>query len=290
MRLAATSGEDGVSALLAFLTQDGCELLMVLGGYFDESEREGADDPICVAGYVFKPGAYRIFAKRWRRFLRSAGLGHLHATDLYAGVDSTYGKFDAKRRAALLARAVELINASYLVGIVAAFNRAEFERMAPEGFAAVNGSIYSSACQVCMRQTAFWLKAHSHYQNVAYVFEAGHKFQHEANAIMRPISSTAELTAMFRYHSHSFVRKEDAAGLQAADLLAWITTRALLGFPQNRTMAMFREPIQLLVGDGSRYQANFFFDHILKQYLEEQREKPDRFYFKKPPEFRNQLR
>jgi hypothetical protein len=282
-------GSDSLSELLSFLSADGCELLMVLSGYFDESERQAGDEPICVAGYVFRPGAYRRFAKRWSRFLHSSGLSHLHMTDLYAG-KGDYLDFTVARRAGLLGRAVELINAEQMCGVAVAFKQAEFERMAPPWFAGLQGSIYSAACQACMLQAAYWLREHGCSQRVAYVFETGHKFQHEANAIMRKIATGPDVADRFGYQSHSFVDKQTAAGLQAADILAWTLSRTVVGFPRNRTMDAFKPYILALANDDARYQANFFFGRKLERYLKEQLEKPDSFYFRKPPEFRNRLR
>jgi hypothetical protein len=84
----------------------------VLSGYFDESERPDHSDPIGVAGYLFKPVAYKQFARRWRSDVLSLlpeGALYLHMTDLYAGWDVYHG-MSITKRADIFKAAVTVIN------------------------------------------------------------------------------------------------------------------------------------------------------------------------------------
>ena len=281
--------DDSLVALLPFLVADGCELVVTLGAYFDESDRQEGTAPICIAGYVFSPGGYRRFARHWRKFLKSAkagGLTHLHMTDLYAGGGEYRDLGD--QREDIFARAVELINDNIMAGIAVLFEQEEFERTAPPWFAQLQGSIYSTACQMCMRATAFWLQKHGRSQLVAYTFENGHKFQHEANAIMSRMGSV--VTDTHRYHSHTFADKKTTAGLQAADVLAWVLARAEIGFPRNRTIQLFRPHLLSLAKDNDKYQVLRFTDEMLRRFFQEQLDRPTELYFKRPPEMRGRLR
>jgi hypothetical protein len=265
---------------------------MPLAAYFDESDRKDGSEPICVAGYVFSPGGYRRFAREWRRFLRSAcpgGLRYLHMTDLYAGLGAGYRGL-GDHRAAILGQAVALINEHIAAGVGTMFDQAEFVDAAPPWYAELQGSIYSTACQICLRQTAVWLEDHGCSQLVTYTFEAGHKFEHEANAILRRVAAAPRVQDTHRYHSHRFAEKTAAAGLQAADVLAWTLARARIGFPDNRTMDLFAPHVMALARDSSRYQVNVFTAHTLRRFFAEQADKPKDYYFRKPPEFRGKLR
>jgi hypothetical protein len=139
-----------------------------------------------------------------------------------------------------------------------------------------------------MRATAFWLQEHGRYQLVAYTFENGHKFQHEANAVMSRMGSV--VTDTHRYHSHSFADKKTTAGLQAADVLAWTIARARIGFPRNRTIQLFRPHLLALAKDNNRYQVQIFTDEKLHSFFQEQLDKSAEYYFKRPPEMRGRLR
>jgi hypothetical protein len=44
--------------ILPFVFPNNRGVVLVLGAYFDESERQEAQEPICVGGYLFKPAAY----------------------------------------------------------------------------------------------------------------------------------------------------------------------------------------------------------------------------------------
>lgn len=263
----------------------------MLAGYFDESERRDGAEPVCVAGYVFTSGRYARFAREWRKFLRSArhgGLTHLHMTDLYAGQGEYRGLGDARED--VFCRAVEIINEHMLVGVAVLFEQADFEATAPAWYASVQGSIYTSACQICLRATSVWLEDHGHQALVAYTFETGHRFEHEANAVLRVVAGMNGVADTHRYRSHTFGDKKRLAGLQAADVLAWTIARAHVGFPSNRTIDLLRPHMLALASDSSRYQVQMFTDTKLARFFAEQADKPADLYFSKPPEMRNRLR
>lgn len=280
------SKEDGLAALLPFLVADGCELVVTLGGYFDESERQERSEPIAVAGFIFRPGNYKSFARDWHKFLKRWRLTHLHMTDLYAG-QSEYKNL-GDRRGPLFGEAVGLINKYAMAGIAVMFLQKEFEKLAPPWYAQHQGSIYATACQICLRATTVWLDKNECRQFVAYTFESGHRFQAEANALMKRIGQV--LPERHRYQSHSFADKKSSAGLQAADLLAWTAAKASGGFTSNRTLRLLAPYYHRLLEDQEKYQTAFITGASLRQFFAEQRHKPEGYTFKRPPEARQRLR
>ena len=170
------------------------------------------------------------------------------------------------------------------------FEQSEFVSEAPSWYAEHQGSIYSAACQICLRSTTVWLEEHACHQLVAYFFESGHKFEKEADAFLRHVAQMPTAEGTHRYHSHSFMNKKKAAGLQAADVLAWTIARANVGFQNNRTMAVFEPHVRALSQDSSRYQINIFTREKLRRFFKEQAEKPDAYLFKRMPELRSKLR
>ena len=263
-----------------------------LRGFFDESDRQDGTEPICVAGFIFRPGAYARFASDWRRFLKGArfgGLSHFHMTDLYAGKRAYEGLGD--RRAEIFGRAVEIIRKHVFLGVGALFDKGEYERLAPPWLATLQGSIYTAACQLAMRATAFSLEQHGSYQPVDYSFEAGHKFEAEADAVIRRIAQVGVREEQYRYGTHAFRDKREAAGLQAADIFAWTVARAHVHFPANRTMALLKPHLLTLVqGTDRRFKVHTFTKDSLIRFFEEQLQRPEDFYFRKPPEMRDRLR
>lgn len=56
-------------------------------------------------------------------------------------------------------------------------------------------------------------------------FESGHKFQHEAAAVVKGIASVPLYATEAHYATHGFRSKGEACGLEAADILAWAATK-----------------------------------------------------------------
>lgn len=130
-------------------------LVLILQAYLDESEREQAADPICVAGYLFKPTPYKQFRRAWQRHvLQRRRLRHFHMTDLFAG-RGVYQDLSIPERIDILNHAVNAIAGNFYVGVGVHFDRVEFEAEAPKDWPRYFGSIYSVACQMCLQSTAF---------------------------------------------------------------------------------------------------------------------------------------
>jgi len=97
---------------------------MLLGAYFDESERKDSRDPICVAGYVFTPGGYQKFRKRWRHATRIGTVRYepFHMTDLVAG-EGIYDGVGIPERVRLLDHAVAAVTSHAYCGIGVYFEK-----------------------------------------------------------------------------------------------------------------------------------------------------------------------
>jgi hypothetical protein len=232
--VAAHPPQDSLLEILRVILGDGAPgLVMILGGYLDESARLEGTEPISVAGYIFRPKGYEHFKRKWARMLRDAGprpTTHFHMTALYAATDQ-YKGWSVEQRAEVLRQAVDAVRKHTYFGVSVQFSQAEFEAMAPPDWTEYFGSIYSATCQVVLRVTAFWMDEKHDDSRIAYVFESGHQFWSEANALLTAITSNPEHKQQYRYISHTAIDKKDAYGLQAADMLAWIMTRLEVGAP-----------------------------------------------------------
>jgi hypothetical protein len=234
----------------------GIIMALALDAYFDESDRTDGSEPISVAGYIFKPTAYKAFCREWKRMLLSGPTPttHFHMTNLYAR-DYEYEGWTIEDRAAYLHLAVAAARKHKFCGVSVLFSQSDFERLAPPLFKFQYSSIYSCACQMALRTTAFWMDNHRCFLPIAYAFESGHRFWDEADGILRGLSQYPEMKRDYRYRTHFSMDKEDSYGLQAADMLAWIFARLEVGAPKNHTMRAFAPIIMGLVeGDSDRYQ------------------------------------
>ena len=93
---------------------------------------------------------------------------------------------------------------------------------------------FGGAYPFCVRAVADlankWLDANNPGErDLAYVFEAGHENQGDADRLLGLVSSDValgDLKRRLRYFSHAFMdgKRRNAGALQAADLLAWHLT------------------------------------------------------------------
>jgi hypothetical protein len=175
-------------------------------------------------------------------------------TNLYAR-DYEYEGWSVDDGAKMLKQAVGLVKRHMFCGVSVMFGQVEFSQMAPPNWADTFGSIYTSACQLVLRVTAFWMDERHCFDPIAYHFENGHRFWDQANATLRALDQQPELKRMYRYRSHTAIDKVKSFGLQAADMLAWIMGRAEVGFARNHTMRAFAPIImELPRGDSAKYQ------------------------------------
>jgi hypothetical protein len=263
----------GLDELLPFILRDRNDVVLVLGGYFDESEREDAADPICVGGYLFKAEGYKKFKHKWNRDVLCGGrFQHFHMTDLCAGKIGYEGLSIPKRLEILNGAANAIAKHSY-AGLAIHFDRDEFVSAAPPEWPDLRGSIYTAACHMCLQTTAYWLRQWKCDSEVLYVFERGHKFQAEADAVLTAIGNNAVARRKFLYRNHIFEPKTEV-GLQAADLLAWTITKAT-ACAGNVPPAMrpFVEPILRLASAHNttgRQKVYPFTGDRLKRFINEQ--------------------
>lgn len=245
---------------------------MTLAGYFDESEKRFASEPLSVAGYLFKPTAYKQFVRGWRRILRSVRVDHLHMTDLFAG-EQAFDGLSVQRRGEILSEAVAVINDHMTAGIGLAVRQAEFEAFAPPDWPNIFGSIYSTLCQGCIELSGMWMDDHRRRDRINYFFESGHKFRHEADRMLDAIGADAEYAVQGHYGSHTFMDKRTACGLQAADVLAWAATKE---FGWEEAGESIREPflrvLREMASDRGRYSTKLFQKDALKEWIRHQLE------------------
>jgi len=252
---------------------------MILGGYFDESIRVEADDPLCVAGYVFKPTSYRKFCDRWRKTVLKFGqrtFTHFHMTDLFAG-HNEYKGLGIPDRVQILSRAVDAIAPHFYLGVGAYFDCKEFEYVAGNDWPQLFGSIYSAACQMAVQGTGFKLTTLQSHLDVLYVLEDGHTYQHEADAALASIKRDERLRKLCHYRNHLFEDKKKECGLQAADLLAWWVTKVKVPSRKKPALAAFLPPLARLASTRSdMQQIHDMTGKRLEGFLKHQIEAPKR--------------
>ncbi len=114
-----------------------------------------------------------------------------------------------------------------------------------------------------------WFDENRPHDLIDYVFEDGHKFQHEADAVFRAIRQNRSATKVHHYHSHRFASKADAAGLQAADILAWAATKERGWETGDKILEPFLKTLRGMAEDRSRYLVKMVTQGALEAYFRE---------------------
>jgi hypothetical protein len=189
--------------------------VVVLQAYFDESERP--DGVFCVAGYAFTAPQARKFCTEWQDMF--GNFGGLHMKDLVHG-RGAFERLTRNQQNIMLQGAIDVINRTVTAGVAVSCRVQEFNALSPKfikGFKAP----YSVCCHWVMNGLKLALEKLKIDDPIAYIFEAGHPHEAEAIYFIGRFAIVPEIRALYRYHSHSFIPKNDAIPLQAADLLAW---------------------------------------------------------------------
>ena len=193
---------------------------MILQAFFDASSRPKTS-VFCVAGFVFRKLQLQKFDRDWRRLFGKYGGCHMkelaHSTGRFKGIDRT-------EQARLIKEAVAILRKRAAHGIVVACFRNEMNRVLPTWIRGFEGA-FPACCHIAMTALGYKLARHDSDDRVAYVFENGDEYSGCAQQFMDLATDKAGIAAgikeSYRHASHSFVDKDDALALQAADLLAW---------------------------------------------------------------------
>lgn len=191
------------------------DLVALIQAYFDESYGNGL---LCVAGYVFTKGKAKRLDAQWRKMLRRYRLPYFRMSACAHGKKPfDHLSYDDRDKAARLA--IGLIKKFALVGIAATVDERQHEAQVPDPYK-IHGP-YEFCVWNCLMGVRRWMDGEGRKGDVAYVFEAGHAHQSNANRLMHLLFKSPRLRERYRYVSHSFVDKAKSRPCQAADILAW---------------------------------------------------------------------
>ena len=118
-------------------------------------------------------------------------------------------------------------------------------------------SPYSFLCHLAMSATAQMLRRHGDLGPLMYVFEAGHTNEAEARYMVGKVGLIPELKAAYMHYGDVFLPKADAVPLQAADLLAWESSKFKDETVDQKTRGIRASLSQLFTVDMTRYSLAF---------------------------------
>lgn len=189
--------------------------------YIDESGTHDGSPILTVAGYLFERTQARRFERDWGKVLDKYGLPYAHMKEavcckgVYKDAGMTIGDCENSNR--LL---IQNIKKRTRFGFGVSVDPAMYSRIV--GHYNNAPSAYSFALQGCFTIIRRWVERTGYNGSIAYVFEAGHASQGEANRyIADALLGSNSAKAKHRYASHNFICKRLAKPLHAADMLAW---------------------------------------------------------------------
>ncbi len=207
-----------LARFLEIVLPDGGLVLVTIEAYFDESGTHAGSPFLCVAGYLFEATSCRKFDADWRTMLTDFHLPFFHRAPCEVG-EPPFDKLDDTLRRAIRNRAARIIMAHATSGVVVSVAPASYKKIMPKH--KLVGDPYTFCANGCFYATKIWGDTHGYRGKIAYFFESGAASQSAANNIMASRGASPKGRKEYRYQSHSFLLKEEATPLQAADILAW---------------------------------------------------------------------
>lgn len=186
--------------------------MVMFEGYFDESGSFNEESGIfCISGYFLTAENARAMDAEWLRVLIDHKLPYFHMVDCAHG-NKTCAEMPVEERSEIASKCIALIKEFTLEGFSALTRKDNF---APTEDAP---DVYSYCVSLSVQALRAFLKSIDATGELAFFFESGHNSQGRAyNHVAKEI---ANLSA-----SLSFADKRDVRLLQAADLLAWQSTK-----------------------------------------------------------------
>jgi hypothetical protein len=186
----------------------------VLEAYFDESgdlaDKRGI---FCISGYVLESDAAEVMDQEWERVLEHHNLPYFHMVDCAHGNEEFKGKAKAER-VEIETKLIGLIKKYTIRGYSVIGNARHFPEPTED-----NPDVYTHCALWAADFVDVLLQGIRQVgADVSCFFEAGHKSRGRAYPLV------AERLAKFGAKV-AFRRKEELRLLQAADLLAWQTTK-----------------------------------------------------------------
>lgn len=212
--------------------------MVLMSSFFDESE---AGSYLTVGGYLFRKSKVRPFETKWGRMLKRYDVPYFRMSAVNAA-RPPFDKLGADGCDQLAREAIALVVEFATYGYFVAIRPDEFyEVVTDKGFAY---NPYTLCAHVCLMGMRYWSEINDPNALIAYFFEAGARHQGDAALVLNNLSKTPSRVIEFRYAGHGFLLKERSMPTQAADMLAWHSSKNImradagLNFPRGDFKAL----------------------------------------------------
>lgn len=200
--------------------------------YLDESGSHESSPFLTVGGYLFLRSKSKRFSREWKAELARAKVPFFHMADLATG-NSDFRDWSMERRIKFETSLINMTKKYSAFGFATTVCEQEFKEVF-KNFPKRRQSAYAFLLNHALHVVKGWADSNKFQGKIAYFFEAGHRDSSQANSIMNDLFRQPTFKDYHRYFSHAFVDKTEAAPLQCADLLSWLSRNSVLKFVTNK--------------------------------------------------------
>lgn len=210
--------------------------------YLDESADAKKEKIFVVAGWLGKADVWADFIPRWSDRIQREGLKSFHMTDCEARRQQFAG-WDLQRKDQLVRDLTRIIDETDITACAAALGPHEFKRVVAKYPVMQDefwsGDAYFYLFTACALSVVHLIKEHPDTVSAAFVFDQQEKIAHKMLEGFRQMKNSKAIPEQAkRLGSLTFVSRELAVPLQAADLLAYEIRK----FYENRMLHPDRVP------------------------------------------------
>ncbi len=209
----------------------------MLVAYFDESySHPPAPLVYTVAGYLSTVQEWKKFQKEWRRELNRAGIDFFHMTTYEARLKDAQGNlhgvgnykdWDNAKRVEVIKRLHRAIHRRVITGVAASVVVGDYNEMITPELRPGFGDPHEFAVIACLKHIRNWCGKNGHVEPISYIFESGSDRQQVVNLSLKHAYLDEEKRREYRIGSWTFADKKDVNPLQAADIIAYETTKEM---------------------------------------------------------------
>lgn len=189
--------------------------------YVDESYDSQQNPPpiLCVAGYIYFPDKAKEMLCHWATALAAKALPYFHMSSCAQG-KKIFSHLEKPECDEVARRVIALTRQYSEYGFAVTIDVPAYLEVFPPELRAQVGTPYSLALRECLTLTRRWAERTNFDGQFAFFIEDGHDDKGEAMRILDEYAK-GRAAERFRLYSKTLIKKEDAAPVQSADILAW---------------------------------------------------------------------
>ena len=231
----------------------------MLEAFVDESGSHEGAECFVVAGYIATCQDWDAFNVEWKQVLGLYGLETFHTVDFknrFRSEENAYRHLDLDKAAEkrLLNELTDVIQKRVIIGIAGVLPMQDYNALVKGKYERYIGNPYTFCTNILLMGFKKWADeigyADTYDKPIAIWFESGAEHRSELDKALAEAGTLPEFKDERWFGSNTFIKKRDARGLEAADLLAYSVyseqRNQLLGYdPQFVLDGISKTPVKV---------------------------------------------